>query len=54
MCDVLDRVERKGAEEQAKKTAINLFKMGMNPEDIAKALDYSLTVVHQWLGIATA
>ena len=54
MCFVIDRVEGKRAEEQAKKTEINLFKMGMNPEDIAKALDYSLTVIQQWLGIATA
>jgi len=54
MCDVLDRAERRGAEEQAKLTAINLYKMGLKPEDIAKALERSLSLVQQWLGIATA
>ena len=57
MCDVLDRVENRGkilgAEEQARKTAINLYKMGLEPADIAKALDRSLHLVQQWLGIAT-
>lgn len=58
MCDVLDRVESRGkaigAEEKAKETAINLYKMGMDPVDIAKALNEAVNKVRQWLGIATA
>lgn len=36
MCDVLDGSERRGAEEQVKLAAINLYKMGLKPEDIAR------------------
>ena len=54
MCDVLDRAERRGAEAKAKEAAINLYKMGMAPEDIAKVLNEALSAVQQWLGIATA
>ena len=36
MFDVLDGSDRRGAEEQAKLAAINLYKMGLKPEDIAK------------------
>ena len=54
MCDVLDRAERRGAEKKAREAAINLYKMGMSPADIAKALNEALSKVQQWLGIATA
>ena len=58
MCDVLDRVEmrgeKRGEEKKAKETALNLYKMGMQPVDIAKALNEALSKVQQWLGIATA
>ena len=66
MCDVLDRVEKRGieqgieqgiiegAEEQAKMTALNLQKMGMNPADIARAIDRSVNIVQKWLGIGIA
>ena len=58
MRDVLDRVEmrgeKRGEEKKAKETALNLYKMGMQPVDIAKALNEALSKVQQWLGIATA
>lgn len=70
MCDVLDRVEKRGiargitqgisqgvvqgADEQAMKTAINLYNMGMTPADIAKAVDRSLSLVQKWLGAGMA
>ena len=54
MCDVLDRAERRGAEKKAREAAINLYKMGMAAEDIAKVLNEALSTVQQWLGIASA
>jgi hypothetical protein len=66
MCDVLDRVEMRGraegraegkaegiaegAEDQAKMTAINLQKMGLNAAQIAQAINRSLSLVQKWLG----
>ena len=54
MCDVLDRAEKRGEERKAREAAVNLYKMGMTPADIAKALNEALNKVQQWLGIATA
>ena len=58
MCDVLDRVEmrgeKRGEEKQAREAAINMFKRGMQPADIADILNEALSKVQQWLGIATA
>ena len=58
MCDVLDRVENRGkalgAEAKAKETAINMYKRGMKPSDIAEILKEALSKVQQWLGIASA
>ena len=62
MCDVLDRVEKrgieqgitKGADEQARKAAMNLQKMGLSPADIARAVDRSLSIVQKWLGSGIA
>ena len=58
MCDVLDRVENRGkalgAEAKAKETAINMYKRGMKPSDIAEILNEAVSKVQQWLGIASA
>ena len=54
MCDVLDRVEKRGEEKKAREAAINMFKRGMQPADIADILNEALSKVQQWLGIATA
>ena len=74
MCDVLDRIEKRGiaqgiaqgkaegraegitegTEAQAKKTAVNLYKMGLKPVDIARAVDCSLNLVQTWLGVSMA
>ena len=57
MCDVLDRVENKGREEgemqRAKETAHNLHNMGMDEEFIAKAVNVSIELVRQWLGLVS-
>lgn len=58
MCDVLDKVEKRGralgAEAKAKEAAINMYKRGMSATDIAEILNEALNKVQQWLGIATA
>ena len=58
MCDVLDKVENRGkvlgAEAKAREAAINMYKRGMKPADIAEILNEALNKVQQWLGIATA
>ena len=67
MCEVLDRIEKKGIAEgmaqgmergmekgalqKARETALNLNKMGLTDEMIAKAVNVSLDLVRQWLGI---
>lgn len=58
MCDVLDRVEQRGVEQgemkRAKETALNLHSMGMKEDFIAKAVNVSIDLVKQWLGLAPA
>ena len=71
MCEVLDRIEKKGIAEgmaqgmaqgmergmekgalqKARETALNLDKMGLTDEMIAKAVNVNLDLVRQWLGI---
>lgn len=43
-----------GREEQAKKTAINLYKAGMEPKQIASAVGYSVEKVEEWIGLRIA
>lgn len=45
---------KEGQDAQAKKTALNLSKAGMSPQQIAKAIDYSVEKVEEWLGLQTA
>ena len=40
-----------GVDEQAKKTAKNLFSMGMKPSEIATVLEQSLSKVREWLSV---
>lgn len=54
MCDVLDRVENKGRTEEKKAVAFNLKKMGLSDEMIAKAVNVSVALIKQWLGVSTA
>ena len=58
MCDVLDKVENRGkilgAEAKAREAAVNMYKRGMKPADIAEILNEALSKIQQWLGIATA
>jgi len=41
-----------GKEESVKKTALNLSRLGLNPEDIAEAVEFPLAQVKEWLGIS--
>lgn len=43
-----------GAMIKAKETALNLKAMGMTEENIAKAVNVSIALIRQWLGVATA
>ena len=40
-----------GEMKRAKETAYNLHNMGMNDEFIAKAVNVSVELVRQWLGV---
>ena len=42
-----------GEMKRAKETAYNLHNMGMNDEFIAKAVNVSIELVRQWLGLAS-
>lgn len=70
MCEVLDRVEKRGIAKgkvegkaegmaegmtkgemlKAKKVALNLGKMGLTSDVIAKAVEVNVDTVRQWLG----
>ena len=49
MCEVLDRVEEKGRQEEKRRTAASLHSMGMTEEFIAKAVGVSVDLVKKWL-----
>ena len=43
----------KGEMLKAKEVALNLYKMGLSVEIIAKAVEANVDTVRQWLGAAT-
>lgn len=45
---------KESKDAQARKTAINLAKTGMSPQQIADAIDYSVEKVEEWLDLQTA
>lgn len=49
MCEVAERMEKRGSEKKAKTTAQNLYQMGMAPEKIAQAVGEDVSMVRQWL-----
>lgn len=49
MCDVLDRVENRGEEKQARATVIRAHEMGLKIEEIVKLVGYSREKVEEWL-----
>lgn len=51
MAQGMERGMEKGALQKARETALNLNKMGLTDEMIAKAVNVSLDLVRQWLGI---
>ncbi len=61
MCDVLDRVEKKGKEigiqqgrkEQAKSTAIRMNKKGIPLEVIADSIDFNIETVKKWIATSS-
>lgn len=46
--------EEKGEMNKAREIALNLKAMGMTEENIAKAVNVSIALIRQWLGVATA
>ena len=64
MCEFLDRVESRGiekgiekgieqgAESKAREMAINLYRLGMKPEEIAGVANETLEKVERWLELA--
>ena len=49
MCEVAERMEKRGSEKKAKTTVQNLYQMGMAPEKIAQAVGEDVSMVRQWL-----
>ena len=52
MCEMSEKWWREGREDKAKETSIRLSRMGMPAEKIAEAVQYSVTLVQQWIGQA--
>lgn len=60
MCEIMERIREEGKEEgrksgfleSSRKTALNLNRMGMPEETIARAVEEDVTVVRQWLKAA--
>ena len=51
MAQGIERGMEKGALQKARETALNLDKLGLTDEMIAKAVNVNLDLVRQWLGI---
>ena len=57
MCEIMERIreegrlegKQSGRLESSRRTAVNLERMGMPPETIARAVEEDVTVVKQWL-----
>ena len=57
MCEIMERIREEGRKEgrksglleSSRKTALNLDRMGMPEETIARAVEEDVTVVRQWL-----
>jgi len=47
-----DEGKAEGKEESARETSLELFKMGLKPEAIAKAVKFPISDVKAWLGIS--
>ncbi len=49
MCQITDKFVEEGRQEQARATSINLARMNLPVEQIAEAVQVSVSVVKQWL-----
>lgn len=53
MCEIMERIREEGRKsgllESSRKTALNLDRMGMPEETIARAVEEDVMVVRQWL-----
>ena len=57
MCEIMEKIREEGRKEgrksgfleSSRKTALNLNRMGMPEETIARAVEEDVTVVRQWL-----
>lgn len=56
MCQAIQEMreesEQKGEQRKAKETARNLYKMGIDIERIAQAVDYAVETVKEWLNLS--
>ena len=53
MCEIMERIRQEGRSEgrieSDKKTAVNLFRMGMPAEKIAQVVEKNVSIVKKWL-----
>lgn len=53
MCEIMERIRQEGRSEgrieSDKKTAVNLFRMGMPAEKIAQVVEENVSIVKKWL-----
>ena len=49
MCEISEKWYREGEESQARRTALKLKEMGLSVDMIARAVNFSLDTVKQWL-----
>ena len=54
MCDVLDAIEKRGAESRAKKDAIRMYRKGIDVDDIAEIIETDTETILAWLNEAGA
>ena len=53
MCEIMERIRQEGRSEgrieSDKKTAVNLFRMGLPAEKIAQVVEENVSIVKKWL-----
>jgi ATP/maltotriose-dependent transcriptional regulator MalT len=54
MCKAMEEMRNEVVDREKKESALRMKAMGLSDEVIAKAVDVSLTIIKQWIGITTA
>lgn len=49
MCQAIQEMRKESEQKKAQEVARNLYKMGLNIEKIAQAVDYAVETVNEWL-----